>query len=154
MTRRRSFAAFLIAFAAADPSTAVITESQVIFGTVLYGSLGSSLAASGDTLVAGSPYVYAVSPLWKGEVSVYRRSGATFVLEQTLTASDGAALDRFGYDVAISGDVLVVGTLRAQPPLGATAYVFRRTGTTWIEEQILVASCSNCALFLCRCRET
>jgi hypothetical protein len=44
----------------------------------------------------------------------------------------------FGYAVAIRGDVAVVGAV--QPSSQGSAYVFRFTGSTWIEEQKVKAS--------------
>lgn len=55
-----------------------------------------------------------------------------------LQASDGAAQDAFGSDVAISGEVAVVGAL-FHAPAGA-AYVFRRSGGVWAEEIKLTPS--------------
>ncbi len=51
-----------------------------------------------------------------------------------LLASNGAANDRFGISVAISGDTAIVGADRDD--IGAntdqgSAYVFTRNGTTW-----------------------
>ena len=59
-----------------------------------------------------------------------------------LTASDGAANDQFGFDVAIAGDTIVVGSWRDDDN-GAdsgSAYVFTRTETTWTEQAKLTAS--------------
>lgn len=63
--------------------------------------------------------------------------------EQKLTPSHGAALDQFGFSVAISGDTLVVGSL--QDFIGAnveqgSATVFTRSNNVWIEQAALVAS--------------
>jgi trimeric autotransporter adhesin len=68
-----------------------------------------------------------------------------FIQQAKLTASDGAASDSFGYDVAISGDTLVVGapgaTVGGQPAAGA-AYVFTRpdAGSAFTEAAKLTAS--------------
>jgi hypothetical protein len=63
-------------------------------------------------------------------------------------ASDRAAGDQFGYSVAISGDYAVVGALYDdEDATGAntladagSAYIFKRTGTTWAQEAKIVAS--------------
>lgn len=58
-----------------------------------------------------------------------------------LLASDGAAGDQFGTDVAIDGDVLVVGAPgndAAGPDSGA-AYVFVRAGSAWQQQARLAA---------------
>ena len=56
-----------------------------------------------------------------------------------LTASDGAATDLFGIEVAANGDVAVVGAYQANANQGS-AYVFTRTGSTWILQAKLTAS--------------
>lgn len=61
--------------------------------------------------------------------------------EFKLLASDGAASDEFGSSVAVSGDVMIVGAPKnnnAAVTCG-TAYVYRKTGSTWTQEQILSA---------------
>jgi hypothetical protein len=59
-----------------------------------------------------------------------------------LTASDGAADDRFGASVAVSGDMAVVGAPRASHNgfISGAAYGFRYDGTSWVEETKLTAS--------------
>lgn len=97
---------------------------------------GMQMAVSDDVLVIGAPRHDDA-----GGAFVYRFDGAHWVWEQTLSASDGAAGDEFGDGVAIDGDVIVVGAL-ASGPVGAdtgAAYVFRHDGTTWVEEDKLLA---------------
>ena len=59
------------------------------------------------------------------------------------TANDGAAGDFFGYGVAISGDYAIVGAysndIGANINQGA-AYIFTRTGGTWIQQAKLIAN--------------
>ena len=68
---------------------------------------------------------------------------APVVIErQTLLASDGAAYDYFGNSVSISGDYAIVGA-PYDDDKGSTsgsAYIFRRDGTNWSEQQKLLAS--------------
>ena len=59
-----------------------------------------------------------------------------------LMASDAQASDYFGYSVAVAGDTVVVGA-RDEDSEGlnaGAAYVFVRNGTTWNEQDKLVAS--------------
>ena len=59
-----------------------------------------------------------------------------------LLASDGAAGDGFGFSVSISGDVALVGAWLDEDN-GAdsgSAYVYRYNGSSWVEEQKLLAS--------------
>jgi hypothetical protein len=65
------------------------------------------------------------------------------VQQAQLTGVDGAASDRFGLSVAISGDTAVVGancdTVGANVNQGS-AYVFTRSGATWSQQQKLTAA--------------
>jgi hypothetical protein len=59
-----------------------------------------------------------------------------------LTASDGTAKDNFGWSVSISGDYAVVGA-PADDNNGTdsgSAYIFKRSGTSWREQVKLTAS--------------
>ncbi|MBW2716259.1 MAG: FG-GAP repeat protein, partial [Deltaproteobacteria bacterium] len=62
--------------------------------------------------------------------------------EQKLLASDGESGDRFGYSVALLGDVAVIGAENDDDngSSGGSAYVYRFDGIDWIEEQKLLAS--------------
>ena len=66
----------------------------------------------------------------RGAAYVYARSGDSWTQEQKLVASDGAALDKFGYAVSITGDRALVGAYGASAYRGA-AYVFVRIGGSW-----------------------
>jgi hypothetical protein len=95
--------------------------------------LGASVAVSGITVVvgafrdddngegSGSAYVF-VRPVggWTGALTE----------DAKLTASDGAAGDRFGFRVAISGDTVVAGAPDADGFSGS-AYVFARPVGGW-----------------------
>jgi uncharacterized repeat protein (TIGR01451 family) len=63
------------------------------------------------------------------------------VLQQAarLTASDGAANDRLGSAVAISGDTAVLGSHYRSSSAGAV-YVYTRSGATWTQQAKLTAS--------------
>ncbi len=67
---------------------------------------GNSVVVSGD---GGMVVVGAYGDdSKKGSAYVYRRDGSSYVQEQKLTASGGAANDNFGYSVAVSADGAVV----------------------------------------------
>ena len=59
--------------------------------------------------------------------------------QQKLLASDAQASDTFGGAVAVAGDDAVVGAPDETSSEGAV-YVFVRSGTTWTEQQKIVAS--------------
>ena len=103
---------------------------------------GFSVAIDGTTLVGGALQYSAVpgQPAF-GAAYVYEFDGANWISQGRLTASDGAAFDRFGYSVAVHGNTVAVGAREADPvasggDVGA-AYVFTRTGATWTQQQKL-----------------
>ena len=104
---------------------------------------GSAVAISGDTIAVGAPYDYVGANSGQGSAHVFVRSGGTWSQQQQLTASGGAASDRFGNSVAISGDTVVVGApdddVGANINQGA-AYLFLRSGATWSQQQQLTAT--------------
>lgn len=110
---------------------------------------GSAVAMDGDTLAVGAFDEDSSSTATpdngapgSGAVYVYRRDGVAWNLEAYLKASPIVEGDGFGVAVALQGDVLVVGAMLHDgvvPDSGA-AFVFRRSGTTWIQEAVLKAS--------------
>jgi hypothetical protein len=103
---------------------------------------GWCVSALGNTAAVGA-WQDVVSGIAGGSVCVYRREGTAWFVDQLLTASDAAGNDNFGYSVAVGDDVILVGAIaenhQGLPNAGA-AYVFRRSGVRWVEEQKLVAS--------------
>ncbi len=91
---------------------------------------GRSVALSGDAAVVGAPKHDVGSNDDQGSAHVFRRTGTSWALQDTLTASDGARLDNFGYSVAIFGGTSLVGAPldNGDPPFGnlleGAAYVF------------------------------
>ena len=66
----------------------------------------------------------------------------SWIETQKLLASDGGTLDEFGHSVSLSGDTVLIGA-PANSDNGAwtgSAYIFIRTGTTWIQQQKLLPS--------------
>ena len=104
--------------------------------------IGDSVDIDGDTVVLGAPvHTHGVSQ--SGSVYVFVRSGTTWTEQAELLASAPVSLDRLGNAVGISGDTVVVGAELADNTGGAgagSAYVYFRTGTTWSEQAVLIAS--------------
>lgn len=88
---------------------------------------GHSVAIDGNVIVVGA---YGNST-YRGAVYVFEKHGTNWVEVQKLTASDAAAYEYFGYDVAIYSNTIVVGA-RHDDGTGS-AYVFERQGTNWSE---------------------
>jgi hypothetical protein len=104
--------------------------------------LGIAVAISGDTAVVGTPYKM-VGSNQVGVAYVFSNSGTRWTQEAELLASDGAAGDNFGLDVAVSGANVLVGagdkTVGSNEYQGV-AYVFSSTGGQWSEVQRLQGS--------------
>ncbi len=99
------------------------------FGTSvsLDGDLGLVGAYLGDGLVADTGTAY-----------VYRRTAPGVWLEEAmLQALDGTSWTYFGVAVSLDGDLALVGA-SSHLDQGA-AYLFRRAGTVWAQESLLLA---------------
>jgi hypothetical protein len=102
---------------------------------------GTSMAVSGDTLVVGAPGDDDRGSS-SGSIYVFVRTGSAWSQQAKLTAADGAAGDRFGGAVAISGDTLVVGA-DSDGDVGTdsgSVYVFVRDGGVWTQQAKLTAA--------------
>jgi hypothetical protein len=104
---------------------------------------GYKVAVSGDTAVVSTPYHKVGASARQGAAYVFVRSGAIWVQQAELTASDGAEGDSFGYSVAMSDGMVVVGApnhrVGANENQGA-AYVFVRKGATWTQQPVLTVT--------------
>ncbi|HEV3409778.1 MAG TPA: FG-GAP repeat protein, partial [Chthoniobacterales bacterium] len=101
-------------------------------------SFGNSVALSGDTLFVGAPDSYYDTENSR-PVYVYERVGTSWQPRQTLKGSDSRPNDMYGVDIAIDGDLAIVGASPfdfgdGRSTKGA-AYVFERVGSTWTELQ-------------------
>jgi cysteine-rich repeat protein len=104
--------------------------------------------AFADSIAAGGGRIVITAP---GDAQLGTEAGAAFVyrwnpgtmlyeLEQKLVAADGVAGDRFGWDVDIDENRIVVSAIDAQTPTGEGAiYVFRHDGTSWVQEAKQIA---------------
>ena len=69
---------------------------------------GSAVSISGDYAIVGA-YEDDDNGYHSGSAYIFKRSGGSWTKAAKLTASDGAADDRFGLSVSISGDSAIVG---------------------------------------------
>lgn len=100
-----------------------------------------ALSSDGNTAIVGAP----TKNSSLGAAYVFTRSGSTWTQQQKLSASDAATGDRFGDSVALSSDgntAIVGASAESTSPnlLNGAAYVFTRSGSTWTEQQKLLAS--------------
>jgi len=102
-----------------------------------------AMSPSQDTAVVGADLEDNAGGIDAGSAYVFVRSGDSWVEQAKLTASDGAAIDQFGRQIAIDGDTIVVGA-RLDDHAGGidagSAYVFTRNGTVWTQQAKLIAS--------------
>ena len=111
----------------------------------MFDRFGASVSVSGNIAIVGAQGRGCAVPGTCGSAYVFRFNGFSWIEEQKLTASDVNVFDTFGESVSLSGETAVIGSSMrrcmgdAQGNCGA-AYVFRFNGTTWVEEQILIAS--------------
>ncbi len=130
-----------------------------------FDNFGWSVAVSGNRVVVGAPIERGGSSGVDGDqtdngqyaagaVYVFVESNGSWSQEAYLKASNAAAVDEFGYAVAISGDLIAVGAWEEdsasvgvngnQADNSATragaAYVFHLSGGVWSQEAYLKAS--------------
>lgn len=103
---------------------------------------GHALALSEDTAVIGA-YQDDDNGSNSGSAYIFRRVGGSWSQEAKLVGSDTAAGDEFGRSVAIAGDTAVVGAGNhdhAGLNNSGAAYLFTRSGGSWLERAKLVAA--------------
>lgn len=111
---------------------------------VQYDYFGYSAALDGDLAIVGA---YGASNV--GASNTYNKGGAAYIFQgqgsawkqiQLLQPSDLAPADQFGYSVAISGNVAVVGAYLAEAPSKANAgaaYIYALEEGKWVQKQKL-----------------
>lgn|GEM_PF-681080 len=117
-------------------------EMQYFSGASNGDRYGNSVSIDGDVAVVGA-HGDDDKGIDAGAAYVFRNGGGSWVLENKLLASNGASPDNFGWSVAVSGDVIVVGALRdtVASVVTGSAYVFRYDPVSgWLEEAQLFGS--------------
>ena len=106
-----------------------------------WDAFGSTVSISGNTVVIGAVFD-SDSDNESGSAYVFVRDGGVWTEQQKLLASDGAAFDRFGRSVAISGDTVVIGADGDDDngSRSGSAYVFVRSNGVWTEQDKFLAS--------------
>lgn len=117
-----------------DTVTGMWRQDAVLRASDAFGNqrFGQSVAVSGDAVAVGmNGDLGAV-----GAVYVFRRNGANWPQEDRIQGSESANSDSFGFDVSLEGNLLGVGSPAFT---GDKAYLFRFSGSDWVEEAILRA---------------
>jgi len=102
---------------------------------------GAAVSIWDDVCIAGSALNNDVA-FGCGTAYIFRKNGTAWIEEQKLVASDPNLDDNFGVSVDIFDDVAIIGA-NLDDASGANrgaAYIFRYNGTSWVQEQKLIAS--------------
>jgi choice-of-anchor B domain-containing protein len=94
------------------------------------GEFGAALALSGDLLAVGAPSVGGA----RGEVHLFRRTGAGWTHEARVRLSDARPEDRFGSVLAVHGGVVLAAAPGRDGATGTVAVLRRDEAGSWGEE--------------------
>ncbi|MFN0242152.1 MAG: hypothetical protein ACKVWV_04600 [Planctomycetota bacterium] len=117
-------------------------EARFLPAGTVSARFATTAAISGDTVVVGAESKDHSGFTNPGAAYVFTRSGATWIEEPMLIASDPANEEVFGHSVAIDGDTIAIGTPNANHSNASDAgavYVFQRSGTAWVQQAKLIA---------------
>ncbi len=117
--------------------TAKLTATD---GTAL-DNFGNSVDIDGDWAVVGA-FLDDDLGVDSGSVYVFQRNGSSWLQVTKLTASDGAAGDLFGLDVAVEGDKILVGAIFDDDKGvdSGSVYIFENSGQDWNQVAKITAS--------------
>ena len=106
---------------------------------------GQSVSISGDTVVVGAYFDRNDNGSSSGSAYVFQHSGSGWTEIAKLLAADGTTGDEFGRSVSVSGDTIVVGVHGDDDNDTdcGSAYVFQRSGSSWVQVAKLLASDST-----------
>jgi hypothetical protein len=104
--------------------------------------LGTSVALFQDRIFSGAPDNFpATGFVRSGSVYVFEPFGSTWQQVAQLIPSNGTSKGEFGQSVAFDGLRLIVGapgaTATTVPGSKGLAYVYSKSGSTWVEDAIL-----------------
>lgn len=98
-----------------------------------------------DVKISGDYAIIGTSPKNPGGTAyIFKRDGTSWTEQAKLTAADAGASDIFGFSVAISGDIVIIGASQIDDPIKNTfsgyVYVFKQNGSNWTKQAKLSAS--------------
>jgi len=113
-----------------------------------YFGFSCSISSDGTRAIVGAMADDATGGADSGAAYVFTRSGTIWAQESKLVPSDSEASANFGYSCSISSDGTraVIGAAYDDATGGAdsgAAYVYLRSGTSWVQESKLVPSDSE-----------
>lgn len=113
-----------------------------------FDKFGNSVSVSGNFIAVGSRENDSNGNN-SGAVYIFEKINNTWIQTEKLLASDGVANDNFGTSVEIENNFLVVGASRKSDLGGnsGAAYVFKKIGSSWIEETKLLANDGQAGAF-------
>jgi FG-GAP repeat/PEP-CTERM motif len=117
------------------------TARLVLADGVPMDHFGDSVGLSGNTAIVGVSHIDDNGED-SGAAYIYENGPSGWGLATQLLASDGAALDRFGRCVAISGNTVIIGANRDDDngTNSGSAYIFKNDGSGWAQVAKLTAS--------------
>jgi len=102
----------------------------------LLGVNPTSLAADGNTIVAGAPGFSS----WNGAVYIYEKEGSNWEETQKITSPESVDYGNFGIGVSLFGDYLVIGASGVNNSSGKI-YIYKKNNSgEWIFHQSLTSS--------------
>lgn len=105
-------------------------------------ALGSKVAVSGDVMVAAVPQDDIGASSDQGSVYVFEREDDGWRRRYRLNAPDGFAGQRFGFDIALDGDVMAVSALSSGAEPGgrqeSAVYLYHLVGVEWLLQDKLL----------------
>ncbi len=107
----------------------------------VYDYFGFSVSISGNWIAAGSTGNDQAGNV-SGAVYFYQNSGSNWLEKEKVIASDTQEGDEFGNAVDIYGDYALLAAWKDDDngPNSGSAYIFKRIGESWIEQDKLLAS--------------
>jgi hypothetical protein len=128
---------------AANAQTPIVNEEAKLLSSdgEAYTNFGNSVAIDGNLALIGA-YRDNGNGSNSGSAYLYRFDGSSWQEEAKLLASDGASNDSFGFSVAVSGNLALIGAVYDDDngSNSGSAYIFRFDGKVWQEEAKLLAS--------------
>jgi len=126
-----------------SPAPGIWNESQKVIASTGLPSdyFGFSTAISGGTILIGSVAQDEGAPN-AGMAHVFELQSSSWVQRQNLLAGDPEAQASFASAVDLQGDFAVISAANATDAgyASGAAYVFRRTGSTWIQMSKVLAN--------------